>query len=74
VFADPDGGFTVVDWKTGAEPADAESRRQVAVQLGVYRLAWAALQGCGVERCARHSTTCAVAGRWRPTNYPAPNS
>jgi len=50
VFADPDGGFTVVDWKTGAEPADAESRRQAAVQLGVYRLAWAALQGCGVEQ------------------------
>ena len=46
VFADPDGGFTVVDWKTGAAPADAESRRQAAVQLGVYRLAWAALQGC----------------------------
>ena len=50
VFADPDGGFTVLDWKTGAEPADAESRRQAAVQLGVYRLAWAALQGCPVDR------------------------
>ncbi len=50
VFADPDGGVTVVDWKTGAPPADTEARRQAAVQLGVYRLAWAALQGRPVEQ------------------------
>ena len=50
VFADPDGGVTVVDWKTGAPPADADTRRQAAVQLGVYRLAWAALQDCPVEQ------------------------
>jgi DNA helicase-2/ATP-dependent DNA helicase PcrA len=46
VFADPDGGMTVVDWKTGAAPADPEARRNAAVQLGAYRLAWAALRGC----------------------------
>ncbi|TGD84184.1 ATP-dependent helicase [Mycolicibacterium sp. CH28] len=46
VFADPDGGMTVVDWKTGEPPADADARRHAAVQLGVYRLAWAALRGC----------------------------
>ena len=44
VFADPDGGFTVVDWKTG-EPPSAEARAHAAVQLAVYRLAWAALAG-----------------------------
>ena len=43
VFADPGGGVTVVDWKTGEPPADDESRRHAAVQLAVYRLAWAAL-------------------------------
>jgi DNA helicase-2/ATP-dependent DNA helicase PcrA len=43
VFADPDGGATVVDWKTGEPPHDAEAMRQAAVQLAVYRLAWAAL-------------------------------
>jgi DNA helicase-2/ATP-dependent DNA helicase PcrA len=45
VFADPDGGTTVVDWKTGEPPADEEARRHAAVQLAVYRLAWAALSG-----------------------------
>ena len=42
VFAEPDRGWTVVDWKTGAEPAPAEEAA-VAVQLAVYRLAWARL-------------------------------
>ncbi|HEY1918884.1 MAG TPA: ATP-dependent DNA helicase [Streptosporangiaceae bacterium] len=44
VFADaPEGGYDVVDWKTGRPPASAEERRAVAVQLAAYRLAWAAL-------------------------------
>ena len=42
VFAEPDGGATVVDWKTGEPPRGAEAMRQAAVQLAVYRLAWAA--------------------------------
>ncbi|OBF98173.1 ATP-dependent helicase [Mycolicibacter sinensis] len=46
VFAEPDGGVTVVDWKTGAAPAGPEAQRHATVQLGVYRLAWAALTGC----------------------------
>jgi DNA helicase-2/ATP-dependent DNA helicase PcrA len=46
VFAEPDGGVTVVDWKTGAARDGREALRQAAVQLGVYRLAWAALAGC----------------------------
>lgn len=49
VFADPDGGFTVVDWKTG-EPPTGEARRHAAVQLAVYRLAWAALSGADETR------------------------
>ncbi|MEE3063335.1 MAG: ATP-dependent DNA helicase [Actinomycetota bacterium] len=46
VFAEPDGGATVVDWKTGEPPRGAEAKRQAAIQLAVYRLAWAALGGC----------------------------
>jgi DNA helicase-2/ATP-dependent DNA helicase PcrA len=49
VFADPDGGFTVVDWKTGALPDEA-SVPAMAVQLAAYRLAWAALAGCPPEQ------------------------
>ena len=45
VFADPGGGATVVDWKTGESPHGPEAMRQAAVQLAVYRLAWAALAG-----------------------------
>jgi DNA helicase-2/ATP-dependent DNA helicase PcrA len=46
VFADPDGGATVVDWKTGEPPRGPDAAAQAAIQLGVYRLAWAALTGC----------------------------
>ncbi|GAA3221881.1 hypothetical protein GCM10017691_07300 [Pseudonocardia petroleophila] len=49
VFADPDGGWTVVDWKTGALPDDARLPA-LSVQLAAYRLAWAALAGCPPEQ------------------------
>ncbi|OQS13904.1 ATP-dependent DNA helicase [Nocardia donostiensis] len=42
VFAEPGGRWIVVDWKTGAEPGPAEEPA-VAIQLAVYRLAWARL-------------------------------
>ncbi len=44
VFADPGGGYTVVDWKTGRPPTGADARAK-AVQLAIYRLAWAAIRG-----------------------------
>ncbi|HEY0806334.1 MAG TPA: ATP-dependent DNA helicase [Pseudonocardiaceae bacterium] len=47
VFADSDGGWTVVDWKTGRLPDDARMP-VLAVQLAAYRLAWAALSGSDV--------------------------
>ncbi|MFE3192338.1 ATP-dependent helicase [Nocardia sp. NPDC059240] len=43
VFRRPDGTWVVVDWKTGAEPSRAEED-SVAIQLAVYRLAWARLE------------------------------
>jgi DNA helicase-2/ATP-dependent DNA helicase PcrA len=49
VFADVDGGWTVVDWKTGALP-EPERVAALSVQLAAYRLAWAALAGCPPER------------------------
>ncbi|WP_054814982.1 ATP-dependent helicase [Nocardia arizonensis] len=42
VFAEPDGGWTVVDWKTGAEPGP-DDEPAVAVQLAIYRVALARL-------------------------------
>ncbi|WP_216214337.1 ATP-dependent helicase [Amycolatopsis aidingensis] len=49
VFADPDGGWTVVDWKTGALP-DEDKLPALSVQLAAYRLAWAGLAGVPLER------------------------
>jgi DNA helicase-2/ATP-dependent DNA helicase PcrA len=49
VFADADGGWTVVDWKTGTVPDEA-TLRAVSVQLAAYRLAWAALTGVPVDQ------------------------
>jgi len=43
VYQEPDGTWTVVDWKTGSVP-DADRARPLAVQLTAYRLAWAALR------------------------------
>lgn len=59
VFADEDGGVTVVDWKTGDLPTPEILRRN-AVQLAVYRIAWARLQGCPVSsvRAAFHYVRC----------------
>jgi len=56
IFADDDGGTTVVDWKTGEPPDTPEAKQHTAIQLAVYRLAWAQLHGCPVEsvRAAFH--------------------
>ncbi|NLE82716.1 MAG: ATP-dependent helicase [Rhodococcus sp.] len=55
VFGDPDGGWTVIDWKTGAEPA-ADKEDSVVMQLAAYRLAWAELMDVPLEsvRAAFH--------------------
>ncbi len=44
VFVEPDGGWLVVDWKTG-QHEDADP-----LQLAIYRVAWAELAGVPVER------------------------
>ena len=49
VFVRPGGRFDVVDWKTGRQPTGREAE-VAAVQLAVYRLAWAELAGVPVER------------------------
>ena len=51
VFADsPEGGYDVVDWKTGRPPSSDADRHAVSVQLAAYRLAWAALAGVPVSQ------------------------
>ena len=49
VYADADGGFEVIDWKTGPPPSGAELAA-AAVQLAAYRLGWSRLTGVPVER------------------------
>ncbi|WDZ85162.1 ATP-dependent helicase [Micromonospora cathayae] len=48
VFARPGCRYDVVDWKTGRQPTGVEADA-AAVQLAVYRLAWAELAGVPVE-------------------------
>ena len=50
VFRRDDGGWDVVDWKTGAPAAGRGRRRGAAVQLAVYRLAWARLHGVPLDQ------------------------
>ncbi|MEV6377335.1 ATP-dependent helicase [Micromonospora musae] len=49
VFGRPGGRYDVVDWKTGAQPTGTAAEA-AAVQLAVYRLAWAELAGVPVDR------------------------
>jgi DNA helicase-2/ATP-dependent DNA helicase PcrA len=49
VFADRDGGWTVVDWKTGAVPSE-EELPALSVQLAAYRLAWASLNDVDITQ------------------------
>ncbi|MGH3881664.1 MAG: PD-(D/E)XK nuclease family protein, partial [Actinophytocola sp.] len=55
VFADPDGTWTVIDWKTGALPRE-DDLPALTVQLAAYRLAWSSLSGTPVAevRAAFH--------------------
>ncbi len=43
VFRDSDGGWDLIDWKTGRPPSP-DRRAAKAVQLAVYRLAWSRLK------------------------------
>ena len=49
VFPRSEGGFTVVDWKTGAKPSGDKARVR-ALQLGAYRLAFARLRGLTLDQ------------------------
>lgn len=49
VFPRPDGGFTVVDWKTGAKPSSGKARVR-SLQLEAYRLAFARQRGLALEQ------------------------
>jgi DNA helicase-2/ATP-dependent DNA helicase PcrA len=49
VYADGDGRFEVIDWKTGPPPSGAELAA-AAVQLAAYRLGWSRLIGVPVEQ------------------------
>jgi DNA helicase II / ATP-dependent DNA helicase PcrA len=49
VFPRPDGGFTVVDWKTGAKPSGEKARIR-GLQLVAYRLAFARLRGLSMDQ------------------------
>jgi DNA helicase-2/ATP-dependent DNA helicase PcrA len=50
VFAAPDGGYDVVDWKTGRPPRTPAEQHAVAVQLAAYRLAWAGLADVPLDK------------------------
>lgn len=49
VFRDADGGWDLVDWKTGRRPSGAQLKAR-SVQLAVYRLAWARLKDVPLEQ------------------------
>lgn len=49
VYMSADGTFDVVDWKTGSAKSGDELRN-AAIQLAVYRLAWAEIAGVDLDQ------------------------
>lgn len=49
VFRDDDGGWDLIDWKTGRVPSNAQLAVR-GVQLAVYRLAWSRLKEVPLEQ------------------------
>ncbi|SEF84920.1 DNA helicase-2 / ATP-dependent DNA helicase PcrA [Thermomonospora echinospora] len=49
VFRAADGGYEIVDWKTGRLPSDEEFEH-AAVQLAAYRLAWSDLMNVPLDK------------------------
>ncbi len=72
VFDDGDGAQIVVDWKTGDPPSTPDAQRAAAVQLAVYRLAWAGMSGRPLDsvRAAFHYVRSGVTVR--PDELPGP--
>ena len=50
VFLNDDGTLEIVDWKTGAAPADETELFERSLQLSLYRLAFATLRNIPVEK------------------------
>ena len=70
VFAEPDGGVVVVDWKTGRPPRDAASQRARELQLAVYRVAWSRRSGLPLEKVDAAFVYVATGETERPTVLP----
>lgn len=49
IFRDEDGGWDLIDWKTGKVPSKAQLAVR-GVQLAVYRLAWSRLKDVPLEQ------------------------
>ena len=49
VYQSDDGTFDVIDWKTGSAKSGAELAN-AAIQLAVYRLAWAEIAGVAIDQ------------------------
>ena len=50
VFRTPEGNYEVVDWKTGSAPDSEQDTANRALQLALYRIAFATLKGIPLER------------------------
>jgi DNA helicase II / ATP-dependent DNA helicase PcrA len=72
VFGEPGGGVVVVDWKTGAVPGD-EEMRDLALQLAVYRVAWARWSGLPLEKVSAAFVYVAHGVTIRPASLPGPD-
>ncbi|GAB3219048.1 ATP-dependent DNA helicase [Glycomyces halotolerans] len=65
VFSTDDGGYEVVDWKTGRPPEGAAAEA-AALQLEVYRKAWAKLKGVDEDRIGTAFYYVSEDRTWRP--------
>lgn len=68
VFATPEGGLEVVDWKTGRPPRDDAEQTARSVQLAAYRLAFARLHGVPIGKVSAAFHHVREGVTWRPVD------
>ena len=59
--------YLVIDWKTGAPPSE-QAAQSAAVQLAIYRSAWAALRGVPLDRVSAAFHYVLLGRTWRPAD------
>jgi DNA helicase-2/ATP-dependent DNA helicase PcrA len=64
--------YEIVDWKTGTVPKDEESKKQMTLQLALYRFAYSELKKIPIEQIDVSFYFVSEDAELRPESVPSP--